>query len=303
MGVLRRLNGTESRALLNQHLIGRGPECALRLTGGFVSAQHALIRWQGRAWEVVDRGSRNGTRLDGEALEPGHPYRLNKGARLVFGHADQTWVLEDAAEPDIVALALEDGRGHSGRLGLVGLPSSEAPECTLFREPDGSWKIELADGSARPLEDGETFEAGGQRFRFYLPGLIEATANLAETSGPVTLHFEVSSDEEFVELALESPRSRVALGSRAHNYLLLTLARAYRADQEAGVAPSACGWRDKEDLAKGLGLTPEQVDGEVFRVRKHFARHGLVEANQVIERRARTKQIRLGLASFRIDRV
>ena len=133
--------------------------------------------------------------------------------------------------------------------------------------------------------------------------MIEATANLAETSGPVTLHFAVSSDEEFVELALESARAHVALGSRAHNYLLLTLARGYRADQEAGVAPSACGWRDKEELAKGLGLTPEQVDGEVFRVRKHFARHGLVEANQVIERRARTKQIRLGLASFRIDRV
>jgi hypothetical protein len=116
------------------------------------------------------------------------------------------------------------------------------------------------------------------------------------------LCFRVSSDEEFVELDLVDASRRVALGSRSHNYLLLTLARSYLADAAAGLPPASSGWMDKEALAKGLSTTPEQIDGEVFRVRKHFARHGLREAAIIIERRPRTKQIRLGLRKIRIER-
>src|SRR5262245_34514748 len=56
MAELRRSDGSSTRLLLNQHLIGRGAECALRLSGAYVSAQHALIRWYDRAWELLDRG-------------------------------------------------------------------------------------------------------------------------------------------------------------------------------------------------------------------------------------------------------
>ena len=305
MGELSRLNGSERRRLLSQHLIGRGPECALRLPGSYVSTQHALIRWHAHSWEVLDRGSRNGTRLDGAQLEPGRPYRLKKGATLTFGHSDESWTFSEAGEPDVVLVALDDGEAFSARLGLIGLPSSELPETTLFRDTEGSWKIELADGTMRLLEDGEVLESGGRQYRFSLPGAGEATASLsgdAPNELP-SLHFAVSADEEFVELTLAYAKRRVPLGSRGHNYLLLLLARAYNDDQAAGVAASSCGWRDKEELGRGLGVTPEQVDGEVFRVRKHFARHGLNEIGVVIERRPRTKMIRLGFTSFRIDRL
>ena len=59
---------------------------------------------------------------------------------------------------------------------------------------------------------------------------------------------------------------------------------------------------DKDELADGFKMTPQQVDGEVFRIRKHFGQHGLPESTTVIERRPRTKQIRLGVALIRIDR-
>jgi hypothetical protein len=112
----------------------------------------------------------------------------------------------------------------------------------------------------------------------------------------------VSSDEDFVELSLEYPGRRVALGSRSHNYLMLTLARQKLADLAASLPEASCGWMDKDELADGFKMTPQQVDGEVFRIRKHFMQHGLPESTTVIERRPRTKQIRLGLSRVRIDR-
>lgn len=304
MGELSRLNGEQPRRLLTQHLIGRGPECALRLTGSYVSTQHALIRWQGHAWELLDRGSRNGTHLNGSPLEPGRPYRLTKGATMTFGHPDESWLFSDAAAPEVLVISLDDGETLSGAQGLIGLPPGSEPECTLYRDLDGGWKMELADGSTRPLRDGDPFEVAGRKFRFSLPTATEATKSVADTTGfeAPALRFSVSSDEEFVELDLEYSSRSVQLGSRAHNYLLLTLARAYLADVEAGVATASCGWLDKEELAKGMNMTPEQIDGEVFRVRKHFARHGLREAAIVIERRPRTKQIRIGLTNLRVER-
>lgn len=304
MGELSRINGEDPRRLLSQHLIGRGPECALRLSGSYVSTQHALIRWQGHGWELLDRGSRNGTHLNGEPVEPGRPYRLTKGATLNFGHPDETWLLSDATGPEVMLLALDDGASLSGEQGLIGLPSPENPECTLYRDLDGSWKLETADGSVRPLSDGEALESAGRRFRFSLPSAAEATASVHADSSfdAPALCFKVSSDEEFVELDLEYSGRRVSLGSRSHNYLLLTLARSYLADLAAGLPLASSGWMDKEELAKGLNMTPEQIDGEVFRVRKHFARHGLKEAAVILERRPRTKQIRLGLPKLRIER-
>lgn len=304
MGELSRINGEDPRRLLSQHLIGRGPECALRLSGSYVSTQHALIRWQGHGWELLDRGSRNGTHLNGEPVEPGRPYRLTKGATLNFGHPDETWLLSDATGPEVMLLALDDGESLSGEQGLIGLPSPENPECTLYRDLDGTWKVETADGSVRPLSDGEALESAGRRFRFSLPSAAEATASVHADSSfdAPALCFKVSSDEEFVELDLEYSGRRVSLGSRSHNYLLLTLARSYLADVAAGLPLASSGWMDKEELAKGLNMTPEQIDGEVFRVRKHFARHGLKEAAVILERRPRTKQIRLGLPKLRIER-
>ena len=304
MGELSRVNGQDLRRLLNQHLIGRGPECALRLSESYVSTQHALIRWQGHGWELLDRGSRNGTHLNGEPLEPGRPYRLIKGSSMSFGHPDETWLLADASAPEVMLVALDDGESLSGEQGLIGLPSPENPECTLYRNVNGSWKMETADGSVRPLMDGEALESAGRKFRFSLPSAAEATASVHGDLGfeAPALCFKVSSDEEFVELDLDYSGRRVPLGSRSHNYLLLTLARSYLADAAAGLPLASSGWMDKEALAKGLDMTPEQIDGEVFRVRKHFARHGLKEAAVVIERRPRTKQIRLGLPKLRIER-
>jgi hypothetical protein len=304
MAELRRKDGTRSCLLMTEHLVGRGPQCALRLTAPYVSTQHALIRWDGHAWELLDRGSRNGTQLDGTVVEPGRAYRLKKAATITFGHADERWELTDAGEPETMAVALDTGQALRGHDGWIALPSSDSPEATLFLGPDGAWKLERADGEVEPVVDGQVIDCAGRQFRFCAPASTSATESLSLKPGGAepTLAFVVSSDELFVELAIEYGERRVALGSRSHNYLLLTLARQTLRDRAASLPESSCGWMDKEELAEGLKITPQQVDGEVFRIRKHFTQHGVSESTTIIERRPRTKQMRLGVERLRIDR-
>lgn len=304
MAELRRTDGSRSCLLMNEHLIGRGPQCALRLTASYVSAQHALVRYNGHCWEVLDRGSRNGTQVNGSALEPGRAQWIYKDNVITFGHQDEQWVLVDAAEPQVMAVALDSGQALLGAEGLIGLPSSKNPESTLYLDQDGAWKHERSDGVVEVIDDGQIIECAGQSFRFCCPTSNSATESLSfarERPAP-TLCFVVSSDEDFVELSLEYPERKVPLGSRSHNYLMLTLARQRLADRAAGLPETSCGWMDKDALAEGFKMTPQQVDGEVFRIRKHFSQHGLPESVSIIERRARTKQIRLGIDRLRIDR-
>ena len=305
MAELRRSDGTRSCLLMNEHLIGRGPQCALRLSAPYVSTQHALVRWDGHAWELLDRGSRNGTRLDGKLIEPRRAYDLTLGSVLVFGHSRETWELYDVTEPEIVVLALGSDSALASVDGVVGVPSNDDPQCTVYRDADGAWKIELADGTTRPVLDGDTIEVDGQTYRFRCPALASrtATAEFNSSKSRVTAHLAVSRDEEFVELSLEYPERSVPLGSRTQNYLLLTLARARVADIEAALPEADCGWIDKQELADGLRISPQQVDGEVFRIRRHFAHHGIEEAALAIERRPGTRQLRFGFQSIRISRL
>jgi len=304
MAELREESGERSVILMADHLIGRGPQCALRLTPQYVSTQHAVIRWSGNGWELIDRASRNGTRLNGETVEPGRAYRMVKGAVVSFGHPEQRWCLSDASEPQAMVLALDSGKVRLENFGMIGIPSTENPEVTLFKDADGIWRLEDGEGSVRGLHSGQTFESGGESFVFSCPSSNALTASLGSSlqRGAPTLKFVVSSDEDFVELFVEYENRSVALGSRAHNYLLLTLARQKLADSAEQIAPASCGWMDKDQLASGLRMTPQQIDGEIFRIRRHFASHGVPESSSVVERRERTRLIRLGLDRVLVER-
>ena len=304
MAELREESGERCCILMAEHLIGRGPQCALRLTPQYVSTQHAVIRWSGNGWELIDRASRNGTRLNGETVEPGRAYRMVKGAVVSFGHPEQRWALVDASEPQAMVLALDSGKVRVEHFGMIGIPSTDSPEVTLFKDADGIWRMEDSEGTVRALRNGQPFDFAGQGYVFSCPSSNDLTASIGSAvhRGAPTLKFVVSSDEDFVELSVEYENKSVALGSRAHNYLLLTLARQKLADSAQQIAPASCGWMDKDQLADGLRMTPQQVDGEIFRIRRHFASHGVPESSAVIERRERTRLIRLGLDRVVVQR-
>jgi len=296
------MNGVRAAVLQPEHLVGRSPQCTLQLSPGYVSAQHALIRWNGNSWRLLDRGSRNGTHLNGKLVEPGRDMALEQGAVIAFGHPNERWALVDVSAPQPGVIRVDTGEYLASVDGVIGLPSAESPLCVLFQGVDGSWQLELPNQSSRPIHDEQTFQFANAEWRFCCPQALSSTsaANFESDLLDSSLLFRVSSDEEFVELSLQYANRQLMLGTRQHNFLLLTLARTRLADAESKLPEVDCGWVYKEQLASGLLMTSQQVDGEVFRIRRHFGHHGVPQAATIIERRPGTTQLRIGMARLKI---
>lgn len=66
-------------------LIGRGPECKLRISSGQVSRRHCLIKVSDATVSVRDLGSANGTRLNGQPISTDIDVPVLPGSTLVVG--------------------------------------------------------------------------------------------------------------------------------------------------------------------------------------------------------------------------
>ena len=111
--------------------MGRSSECDLVLRDQRSSRHHADIRWTGSQWQVVDRGSTNGSFVNG--LQVHRPYDLRSGDRLTIGETTMIVQQEQAGQPHprserapAAARAGEaqvagrgDGGGRSGSGGVI----------------------------------------------------------------------------------------------------------------------------------------------------------------------------------------
>ncbi|MFZ5893208.1 MAG: FHA domain-containing protein [Myxococcota bacterium] len=301
---LLRHSRTERIVLVEPELIiGRSPNCGLQVQEPYVSAQHATLRWGGARWELKDLGSRNGTFLNGARLEVGKAYAVVEGASLAFGSEAELWLMQDASAPEPMAIPLDGGEPITPENDVIGLPTSDSPQASIFRDVDGLWKLETLEGDRVVLDSHKPFQVAGRPWRFASPEALGPSSStlMASSDTPVSLRFTVSRDEEHVELCAIHGDLVVDLGSRQHNYLLLTLARARREDEKSGFPETTCGWIHQEDLLSLLHITSTQLNIDVFRIRQHFARVGLPGVANVIERRPRSKQLRLGFSSFEIN--
>jgi len=305
MATLRRVSDGRTCPLEAEHVVGRSARSELILGGPRVSAQHALFRWNGESWEVKDLGSRNGTWLDGVALKPSVLEPLHPGARLRFGDESEEWLVEEASAPVVMAVAL-DGEGAVHAEGsLLAVPSAEQPEVTLFAGVDGSWFIEYANQAPEPIQNRDSFELGGKTWRFCCPAIVAPTqaGAIALELRCAELTFAVSADEEYVELRARCGSQVVDFGGRSQFYMLLTLARTRLEDAARGVPESSAGWIYQDELVRALDCPEGQLNVDVFRVRKQLAAAGFVDAALAIERRAGTRQLRVGVSKLRVERI
>ena len=304
MALLRETATNRTQTLEPEHLIGRASTCSLRIEQRYVSARHAIVRWSGDRWELKDFGSKNGTFLDGVRLRPGDDYKLTAGSTIQFGKAEQEWVLADAAAPTVMAVALDGAEPVLMEGELLPLPSADDPQATIYRNAEGNWVIEQPDESIVAITNLQLMEVDGRTFRFCCPESLCKTS-LAE-SGPdlevrhLRLMFSVSRDEEHVEIRATCGARSFDLGARAHNYLLLTLARRRLDDAAEGLPETTCGWVYLDDLAHDPSMAPPQLNIDVFRIRKQFASLGVLDAAAIIERRPRTQQLRIGVTQLSV---
>lgn len=302
MAVIRELPSGRPHVLEPEHSVGRGPLSALRVAERYVSAQHAILRYSEGGWELKDLGSRNGTYLNGSRIPPGKEQRLRAGARMAFGKLERQWELVDDSAPRAMAVPLEGGEPVMVENGLLALPSTDDPRVTIYRGGDGGWVIEHSKEDALPLSNLQVLQVDGRPWRFCCVEDIASTV-LSRSQIEVRqlrLSFSVSRDEEFVELVCEWGDLRFDLGTRAHNYLLLTLARRRLAAEAEGEPAAAAGWFHQEELARALDVALPQLHNDVFRIRKQFANIGVVNAASIIERRPRTQQLRIGTSGLSV---
>jgi len=301
MGVLKERT-TGRRILLDaENVIGRSPRCEPRFASNLVSSVHASLRWQPHGWEVKDLGSRNGTFVNGERLEPGQVRMLSRSQTLAFGSAADVWELTDESAPQPMALS-EDGDCSCLVDELIALPSVDDPVVTIYRGSDGYWHLEGPGETSRPIQNGEHFEVGGREWRFSCPQTANVTFAAENDVQAIRLSFAVSSDEEDVALTAHVRGNVIDLGTRAHNYLLLTLARQRQGDAVRGLSSGSCGWIYQDELAKALATQPDKMNVDIFRIRRRFAQY-FPNAAQIIERRSGSKQLRLGVSEIQIDRL
>jgi hypothetical protein len=281
-------------------LVGRSSRCGLLIDEAYVSSQHANIRWTGDGWEVKDLGSRNGTFVDGQQLKPGQSQPLRPGARLVFGHEEQEWLFEDDTPPRAMVIPLKGGPPLLMEGDMLGIPSSEDPRATLYRASDGRWVLERPEDPAVAIGNGWLFEVVGLPWRFSCPEVLARTTTTDQPTqvAELRLEFGVSRDEEHVELRAFLAGQQIDLGSRSHNYLLLTLARQRLVEAEQGQPDTSCGWFYQDDLATALHTNPNQLNIDIFRIRKQIAALGVTDAASIIERRPRTRQLRIGVSDL-----
>lgn len=302
MAVLRNASSGQRITVEAEQLIGRSPRCALAIPETYVSAQHASIRWTGERWELKDLGSRNGTFIGEVRVVPGESHPLGAGARLRFGHATQEWIVEDDAPPGVMVVPAEGGEGLLAAGDMVAIPSSEDPVAAVYRGTNGQWLLERQDEPLLPIEDQATFDVAGRTWRFCCPSVLFPTSGPEGQLdlGKVALHFFVSRDEEHVELRALTTES-LSLGTRNHNYLLLTLARLRLRDAAQGIPETACGWIYQDELVDKLDMTANQLNVEVFRIRQQFSSLNLRDAATVIERRPRARQMRIGVRNLNVE--
>lgn len=77
------LNLYDEFPLLPLTSLGRGPTNTISLPDAFISNDHALVSYQGGHWWLEDRGSSNGTALNGALIT--EPVALSNGDLIGLG--------------------------------------------------------------------------------------------------------------------------------------------------------------------------------------------------------------------------
>lgn len=296
VGRLRNVRSGVSYALEGYTVIGRLPQCGLRLTDDRVSNDHAFLRWGPTGWTVRDTGSTNGTWSNGELLQTRTDVPVKTADLLAFGSRELALMVEDDSPPTPMAYLPEGGDPCLIHDGVITIPQGEDALASVFRGADGTWTLEHGD-RVRSILSGDLIEVAGQVWRFSAPSEWQPTKKIEQVRlvSASTFHFEVSTDGEAVRLTVEHDGKKTDMGIRSGHEFLLTLARR-RNEEESRFPSSEAGWIHREELMQMHVCAETRINVWIWRLRDQFAKHEFLDYASVVERRDRTGQMRIGAA-------
>jgi hypothetical protein len=281
-------------------LVGRSRACDLVIAARDVSAQHAVLQWTGLRWEMQDLGSRNGTYVD-DVPVAGNRVLVACDSKIRFGR-ESTWILVDAGTPRLMVTREDTGEVILAEGGLLTLLDTDEPAACIYQDPHGVWVCER-HGEPAVLDDRAIVSIDNVAWRVHLPTVCQATSQdeggLLLVAG-LRLRLAFSRDEEQVEAIAIAGQRRLDLHVRAHNYLLLVLARRRIADASAGVPDTEQGWIRQDDLIRMLRMDENHLNISVHRARTQLGRLGVADAASLIERRSGIRQLRVGIRDIEL---
>jgi hypothetical protein len=296
----------ERRVTLGPRMvIGRSGRSDVCVDDRRVSAEHATISWVDDHWEIRDLGSRNGTSVNGTAVEPRRRVAIGAGDAICFGSPEHQWIFRDDHAPGASAFGGE--ARAEGSLGLLLIPNDQDPRACVMEEGSG-WCLEY-EGERRLVADQDSVVIDGRSWVLNLPSLatqLPATQTDEDAwhIDALSMHFRVSRDEEHVRIQLMGPHQQTELPERAFSYLLLTLARRRLDDRSRDDLPmSEEGWMGSDDLCGALRIEPEKLNVDVYRARKQLERAGIAGSAGLIERRRASGELRIGVSRLEVQRV
>ncbi len=169
--------GVAHPLLRRETLLGRSEECTIYLPHSQVSRIHAVVRLTPHGVELVDLGSMNGTRLNGEKLRG--PERLGDGDLIRIG-AEELVVRADTKKsapprpPSAAAVAASTEPADHERAALDALELAEA----VLGSPEGAERPQETAHTVRALLD----EALGKLARETQPLDRETASRIARTA-------------------------------------------------------------------------------------------------------------------------
>jgi hypothetical protein len=310
MAILEHSSTRVRHILSSSHLVGRSHACSLRSKNPRVSAEHAVFRWTGAAWEVRDLASSNGTFVNENRLECGCSARVEPGARVAFGDPTEVFALIDDAAPVACARA-GDGSILYAEDGVLAIPTPDHYQFLIIQGHEaGHWSLELPSGDSRPIENQEIVHHGERAWYLDLPIVMaptQPTAGTAMHMDDIRLLIEVSADQEDVDITIVHRSGHHRLPARANADLLLALARERLYDAQNPSLPEAeHGWVHRDTLVDELSkfrssvMTPERLSVEIYRARNQLRAAGVVDAARLIESRHASRRVRLGIGTIEI---
>lgn len=291
MALLRRNRDGRWVNLGARTLVGRYPQCELRLVDRRVSGHHATFLFDLGRWWVRAQETTNGTFVDGFRVPGGHRHPLDVDAVVQLGPLSQTWrvvrldppsvaVIEDDGSPEV--LRTNEWSTPDGRIRLI--------------EADGEWFVE-GPSERHPIANGDRIESEGRGWTVQLPTTWRGGSSHTQPldGEAVRLTLEASADGDRVyRCVLQVGSSRHVVKVRRHMHLLLELAEA----QQRHRKPDD-GWVAATVLVRRLGVSPNQLHVYTHRAASQLHDAGLPEGRVLIETRGErgNRQLRLGVAA------
>ncbi len=282
MGILKALNTSELLYLKPVHIFGRDPAVAdVVLQGQSCSRMHCVIRWQSGLWQLVDE-SKNGCFINEQRVEKGRSTTLNQGDIFSAGSEPSArWVVESDGPPQPLLISL-DGQEVIPLQTLNILPNEESPECQIVQQGH-DWFFEQGH-DYHPISEGFQLMIGDREWVFRSNQILDETELGARVGqGTPGLIFDVSRNEEHINLIFESNNVQFDLDHKSYHYLLLEMARYFAADTSDDLKQR--GWMSNDLLLHNLQIDINHLNIQIYRARQALRVCSSYWGQNLIERR------------------